>query len=255
MHHIHMWLAPKYLSDCFHSFCSAASGRYRLRSTGSAAYVLPKTRTKFRECGFFYSSPAAWNTLPSDLHDTTDKSTFQKRLKNVLFDRAYNWLLLVLLDELYSSALQILRWLIDWLMADADHSLFQLITWHIHCNWRCQNSSHMAGNRYMYIYKQHVFTELLTAAGGVYRQKCAYLNTAVCIATSFHFFSLPQSLDWSKKYGCKLRWVSGPTVKLLFIKTTGPKVGPQVSLNPKVVSVFCVDSKSERSVHSCSTKY
>jgi len=51
---------------------------YRLRSTGSAAYVLPRTRTKFGERGFFYSGPAAWNTLPSDLHDITDKSTFRK---------------------------------------------------------------------------------------------------------------------------------------------------------------------------------
>ena len=54
-----------------------------------AAYVLPKTRTKFVEHGF-YSGPATWNTLPSDLHDITDTSTFEKRLKNVLFDHAYN---------------------------------------------------------------------------------------------------------------------------------------------------------------------
>jgi len=54
------------------------------------AYVLPRTRTKFGERGFFYSGSAAWNTLPSDLHDITDTSTFQKRLKNVLLDRAYN---------------------------------------------------------------------------------------------------------------------------------------------------------------------
>jgi len=37
------------------------------------------------ECGFFYSSPTAWNTLPSDLHDVTDTSTFRKRLKSVLY--------------------------------------------------------------------------------------------------------------------------------------------------------------------------
>ena len=109
MHYIHIGPAPKYLSDCV-STVSAASGRYRLRSTGSAAYVLPRTRTKF-----FYSDPAAWNTLPSDLRDIPDTSTFRKRLKNVLFDRAYNWLLLALLDESYSGALQISRWLIDWL--------------------------------------------------------------------------------------------------------------------------------------------
>jgi len=105
----------KYLSDCV-STVSVASCRYRLRSTSSAAYVLPRTRTKFGERGFFYSGPAAWNTLPSDLHDVTDTSTFRKRLKNVLFDRAYNWLLLALLDVSYSGALQISRWLTDWLI-------------------------------------------------------------------------------------------------------------------------------------------
>jgi len=30
------------------------------------------------------------NVLPSDLHDITDTSTFRKRLKNVLFDHAFN---------------------------------------------------------------------------------------------------------------------------------------------------------------------
>jgi len=68
MHHIHIGQAPQYLSDC-ESTVSAASGRYQLRSTGSAVYVLPRTRTRFGERGFFYSGPAAWNTLPSDLHD------------------------------------------------------------------------------------------------------------------------------------------------------------------------------------------
>jgi len=89
MHYIHIGLAPKYLSDCVSTAC-AASGRYRLRSTGLAAYVLPRTRTRFGERGLFYSGPAVWNTLPSDLHDITDTSTFRQRLKNVLFDRAYN---------------------------------------------------------------------------------------------------------------------------------------------------------------------
>jgi len=105
MHYIHIGLAPKYLSVCV----SAASGRYRLSSTGSAAYFLPRTRTKFGVRGFSFG-PAAPNTLPSDLHDITDTSTFRKRLKNVLFDRAYNWLLLALLDESYSGAVQISRW-------------------------------------------------------------------------------------------------------------------------------------------------
>jgi len=44
MYHIHTGQAPQYLSDCV-SAVSAFSGRYRLRSTGSADYVLPRTRT------------------------------------------------------------------------------------------------------------------------------------------------------------------------------------------------------------------
>ena len=109
--HVYFWLnfvnlTIKYLSDCV-STVSAASGTYRLRSTGSAAYVLPRTRTRFGERSFFYSGPATWNTLPSDLRNITDTSTFRKRLKNVLFDRAYSRLLLALLDVSYSGALQI----------------------------------------------------------------------------------------------------------------------------------------------------
>ena len=110
MHHIHTGQAPHYLSDCV-STVSSLSGRYQLRSTGSADYVLPGTRTRFGERGFSYCGPAAWNTLPSDLHHITDTSTFRKRLKSVLFDRAYHWLLLALLDVSYSGALQISRWL------------------------------------------------------------------------------------------------------------------------------------------------
>ena len=78
MHHIHIRQAPRYLSDCVSS-ASAASGRYQLRSTGLAVYVLPRTRTRFGEHGFFYSDAPAWNTLPSDLCQITDTSTFRKR--------------------------------------------------------------------------------------------------------------------------------------------------------------------------------
>jgi len=51
---------------CFHSFCSQWQ-ILTYRSTGSAAYVLPRTRTRFGKCGFFYSGSAAWNTLPTML--------------------------------------------------------------------------------------------------------------------------------------------------------------------------------------------
>ena len=59
------------------------------RGTSWLYYILLRTRTKFGERGFHYSGPAAWNTLPSDLHDITDTNVFKKRLKTVSFDRAY----------------------------------------------------------------------------------------------------------------------------------------------------------------------
>ena len=55
MHLIHVGQAPQYLSDCV-STVSAASSRNRLRSTCSAVYILPRTRNKFGERGFFYWS-------------------------------------------------------------------------------------------------------------------------------------------------------------------------------------------------------
>jgi len=50
-----------------------------------ADYVLLRTRTRFGERGFQYSGPAAWNSLPADLHDITDTNTSKKRLKTVLY--------------------------------------------------------------------------------------------------------------------------------------------------------------------------
>ena len=108
--------------DKHHNTCqtvstvSALSGRYWLRSTGSADYVLPR-RTRFGERDFSCCGPAAWNTLPSGLHDITDTGTFRKRLKSVLFDRAYHWLLSVLLDMSYSGTRTNFM-LIDWSIDD-----------------------------------------------------------------------------------------------------------------------------------------
>ena len=92
-----------------HSVADTGWGRLALRIS-----VLPRTRTRFGERGFSYCGPAAWNTHPPNLHDITDTGTFRKRLKSELYDRAYHWLLLALLDVSYSGTLQISCWLIDY---------------------------------------------------------------------------------------------------------------------------------------------
>jgi len=58
----HSGQASQCLTDCM-SAVSTAGGSYRLRSTESVDYVLPRTRTKFRGRGLCFSSPAAWNVL------------------------------------------------------------------------------------------------------------------------------------------------------------------------------------------------
>jgi len=135
MRHIHTGQAPQYLSDCV-SAVSALSGRYRLRSTDSADCVLRRTRTRFGERGSSYCGPAAWNTLPSDLHDITGTGTFRKRLMSVLFDRAYHWLLLLLLVMSYSGALWISHWLIDWLIIFVNFQGYDQVWW----AWCCKES-------------------------------------------------------------------------------------------------------------------
>ena len=116
MHQIHNGQAPQYLSDCV-STVSAASHRYRQRSSGSAVYVLPRTRTRFAERGFFYSGPATWNTLP----------TFTTLLIPVLSEndsRVYFWIMLTtdycwrsLTCRIAAPYKYRVDWLIDWLIA------------------------------------------------------------------------------------------------------------------------------------------
>lgn len=65
---IHIEQAAQYLTDCV----SAAVSRYRLTSTDTANYVLPRTRTKFGEHGFSYCGPAAWISPAPDLHNVAD---------------------------------------------------------------------------------------------------------------------------------------------------------------------------------------
>jgi len=67
-----------------------------------------KVIAKIKRCSFFLlhsvDGSTSWNTVSSDL---TDTSTF--RNESVLFDRAYNCLLVSLIDVSYSGALQISR--------------------------------------------------------------------------------------------------------------------------------------------------
>ena len=77
---VHTGQAPQYLSDCV-STVSALSGRYRLRSTGSADYVLPRTITRFGERGFFCCGSTLLflptsTTLPTPVNSENDSRVY-----------------------------------------------------------------------------------------------------------------------------------------------------------------------------------
>ena len=81
-------LAPSYLtSSCVPS--STVPGRVNLRSASTNTLLLPRTKTKtIGPRGFFYSCPAAWNSLPSALRILDQSlSVFKKKPENVYFSK------------------------------------------------------------------------------------------------------------------------------------------------------------------------
>ena len=82
--------APMYLSDaCIR--VSSIEGRQNLRSADAGELLIPRVRTKMGSRAFKTSGPSVWNNLPVNLRDSSlSLPSFQKRLKTVLFDRAFN---------------------------------------------------------------------------------------------------------------------------------------------------------------------
>jgi len=52
-----------------------------LRSASSSKCVTPWLRTKFEERAFSHAGPAAWNSLPPDIHAAASPAMFKQLLK------------------------------------------------------------------------------------------------------------------------------------------------------------------------------
>jgi len=74
---------PRYLADYVQTTAQSSS-HHGFRSADM--HVKPCTRTKFGDRGFRSTRPAAWNSLPYELHHT-DTDLFECRLKTVLLSR------------------------------------------------------------------------------------------------------------------------------------------------------------------------
>lgn len=88
MHSVHVGRCPAYIAECVRTVADTAS-RPGLRSAQSTSYVTPRLRSRFGERAFSHAGPAAWNSLPSDLHEISDSVAFRNRLKTHFFNLAF----------------------------------------------------------------------------------------------------------------------------------------------------------------------
>jgi hypothetical protein len=80
--------APAYLEDLLRL---KDVGTYRLRSSGQKLLVVPRTTRKtFGDRAFSKAGPVVWNSLPLNIRETSNVSTFKKLLKTFLFTKAFD---------------------------------------------------------------------------------------------------------------------------------------------------------------------
>ena len=80
-------LAPKYLSELLIQYSPSRSLRSSLQNL---LQVNEPNSVKYGERAFIYCAPKLWNALPSDMRSCHSLAIFKKKLKTVLFKKAFN---------------------------------------------------------------------------------------------------------------------------------------------------------------------
>jgi len=88
MQSIHTGRCPVYMTECVQTVANRTT-RTGLRSSNSSTYVTPRLRTRFGERAFSFAGPAAWNSLPAELRESTNALTFRSQLKTHFFNLAF----------------------------------------------------------------------------------------------------------------------------------------------------------------------
>ena len=76
---------PAYL----HSLLNYHTPTRSLRSANASLLSVPRVRTTFASRGFSVAAPAIWNSLPSDIRDSSSTHTFRRLLKTHCFQQAF----------------------------------------------------------------------------------------------------------------------------------------------------------------------
>ena len=82
MHGVHNGTSPSYLTDTTTPI-SSLLGHRQLRSAMTTEYDIPHTRTKFGNRAFSVARPREWNSLPVDIRNIIDLSSFKRAIKTL----------------------------------------------------------------------------------------------------------------------------------------------------------------------------
>ena len=98
-------LAPQYLTDyCVSVQISSTHLTLRSARHQERHLIVPRTRTRtIGPRGFFYDSPAFWNSIPDDLRDP-ELSSFRNKLKTFLFSQISKLFFFLNLVLLFSTS-------------------------------------------------------------------------------------------------------------------------------------------------------
>ena len=84
MHSVFHETCPAYLPNIVEPV-GAGHTRFRLRSTSTTDFSLPRLRTKFDERSFSHAGPSAWNHLHEDFRAVADPAKFRQQLLRLTF--------------------------------------------------------------------------------------------------------------------------------------------------------------------------
>ena len=158
-------------------------------------------KDRFGEHGFFYilrSSHLEHSSIRPSRHWPTDTSTFRKRLKSVLFDRAYHWLLLPLRDMLYSL---VGIWVIasNRLQVQVSKSVRKItskkLEWPWRRHWKWRYSIDYRTHRPTYFLNRNSWSDLQS-----YPDTCPDKINTIYFRTYSHFFWKTKFCFWSFNY-------------------------------------------------------
>jgi len=89
VHNNNPQIVQRCLSAYLHSLLNYQTPTRSLRSANTNLLSVPRLHTTFASRGFSVAALAVWNSLPSDIHNSSSAHTFRRLLKTHCFQQAF----------------------------------------------------------------------------------------------------------------------------------------------------------------------